>query len=97
MVEHLVVLRLRPGVAEEEAEALIGELRALSGEIPGVMDLQCGRNFSPARAHGYDIGLRVRFPGKSELAAYGPHPAHQRVLERIGQLCVDVLAIDFEV
>ncbi len=92
-----MVLRLRPGVAEEDAQTLIGELRALAGEIPGIMDLQCGRNFSPARAHGYDIGLRVRFPGKSELAAYGPHPAHQRVLERIGQLCADVLAVDFEV
>lgn len=96
MVEHLVFLRLRPGVADADVEALLAALRGLPALVPGILEMQCGRNFSPERAQGYDLGVHVRFPGTAELAAYGPHPAHQAVRARIAELCSDVLALDVE-
>ncbi len=96
VVEHLVALRLRPGVDPGAVDGLLAAVRGLPAVVPGILELQCGRNFSPARAHGFDIGLRVRFPGRAELAAYGPHPEHQAVLARIQELCDDILALDFE-
>lgn len=96
LVEHLVALRLKPTTTAAEVDALLATVRRLPEQIPGILDLQCGRNFSPGRAHGYEVALRVRFAGRAELAAYGPHPAHQPVSARIAELCADVLALDFE-
>ena len=91
-----MAFRLKAGVSPDEVESLLAAIRGLPAAVPGILELQCGTNFSPARAHGYDLGLRVRFVGRAELEAYGPHPAHQPVLARVRELCDDVLALDFE-
>jgi hypothetical protein len=96
LVEHLVALRLKPTTTEAQVEELLSAVRGLPAKVPGILELRCGRNFSPERAHGYDIGIRVLFPGRAELAAYGPHPEHLPVRARIAELCADVLAVDFE-
>jgi hypothetical protein len=96
VVEHLVLLRLRPGVGDGEVEGLLAALRGLPARVPGILELQCGRGFRPERAHGFDLGLRVRFPGRAELEGYDRHPDHQAVRARIAELCSDVLALDFE-
>ncbi len=97
LVEHLVILKLKPTTADAEAEALLASIRALPHKIPGILDLQCGRNFSPGRDHGFHLGVRVRFTDRAALAAYGPHPEHQPVSARLRDLCDDVLAIDFDI
>lgn len=96
MVVHIVVLRLKADAAPAQVDELLAALGDLPAQVPGILALDCGRNFSPARAQGYDLGLVVRFRGKAELAAYGPHPAHQAVRRRIDALCSDVLVLDFE-
>lgn len=96
MVVHIVVLRLKAEAAPAQVGELLTALRNLPAQVPGILDLDCGRNFSPGRAQGYDLGLVVRFPGQAELAAYGPHPAHQAVRRRIDALCSEVLVLDFE-
>ena len=96
MVEHLVLLKLKPATTSEQADELLAAIGSLPGRVPAIAEMQCGRNFSPARAHGYDIGIRVRFPGKAELTAYGPNPEHQKVVARIMELCDDLIALDFE-
>lgn len=97
MIVHMVALRLKPSTTAAEADALLDAVRRLPDQVPGILELRCGRNFSPARAHGFDLGVEVRFPGRAELQAYGPHPDHQRVSARIAEICADVCALDFEV
>lgn len=96
LVEHLVLIQLQPDAAREEVEGVLAGLRALRGKVPGILDLQCGWNFSPGRDHGFHLGVRVRFTDRAALAAYGPHPEHQAVLARLKTVSQDVLAIDFE-
>ena len=91
-----MALKLKATTSAAEADALIEAIRRLPDKVPGIVELQCGRNFSPARAQGYDIGVHVRFPGRAELAAYGPHPDHTPISARIGEICESVLVIDFE-
>jgi len=93
----MVALRLRAATTSEEADALMEAVRRLPEKVPGILELDCGRNFSPARAKGFDLGICVRFAGRAGLEAYGPHPDHQVVSRRIAELCEDVFAVDFEV
>lgn len=97
MVEHLVLLQLRPGMTRAEGDDLLARLRGLPATVPGIEALQCGWNFSPERAHGFDLALRVRLSDRDALSAYRSHPDHRRVLTVIEERCADILALDFEI
>jgi len=96
MIEHIVLFRWKEDASQDAIDRVVAELRALKGKIPGIVDLSCGANFSD-RANGYTHGLVVRFADRSALEAYGPHPDHQRVVQKlINPIRADILALDFE-
>jgi hypothetical protein len=97
MIEHIVLFRWTETATPQAIETAILELRALKGKIEGIVDLSCGINFSD-RAQGYTHGLVVRFIDRTALEAYGPHPAHQHVVQNfINPIRADVLALDYEI
>ena len=96
MIEHIVLFRWKPEATDEQVAAVMEGLRGLKDSVPGILALACGVDFS-GRAQGYTHGLVVRFPDRAALDAYGPHPAHQAVVEtQIKPIVSDVLAFDFE-
>ncbi len=97
MIEHLVLFRWAADAPPEAVTRVMDELRALKGRVPGVLDLTCGENFS-TRSQGFTHALVVRLENRAALEAYGPHPAHQRVVQEfINPIRADVLALDYEV
>ena len=97
MVEHIVLFRWADEAGKEAINQAVEELRGLKNKIEGIVNLSCGENFSD-RAKGYTHGLVVRFTDRAALEVYGPHPAHQRVVENfIRPIAADVLALDYEV
>ena len=97
MIEHLVLFRWTPDASAEAVAQVMDELRALRGQIEGIQDLTCGENFSP-RSQGFTHAFVVRFEDRAALDAYGPHSAHQRVVQEfINPIRADVLALDYEV
>lgn len=96
MIEHLVLFRWTPDASAEAIARVMDGLSALRGQIPGIQGLTCGENFSP-RSQGFTHALVVRFEDRAALEAYGPHPAHQRVVQEfIAPIRADVLALDYE-
>lgn len=97
MIEHIVLFRWTPGASPEAIDHVMDGLRGLQEQIPGIVDLACGKDFS-GRTQGYTHGLVVRFTTREALEAYGPHPAHQHVVKTlINPIRADVLAFDFEI
>ncbi len=97
MVEHVVLFRWTEAATAEAIQQAVDGLRDLRGQIEGIVDLSCGADFS-SRAQGYTHGLVVRFTDRASLEAYGPHPAHQRVVTTlIDPIRADVLALDYEI
>ena len=96
MVEHIVLFKWKAeATAAQIAEAVAG-LKGLKGDVPDVLDLSVGENFSD-RGQGFTHGLVVRFPSKAALEAYGPHPAHQHIVHTfIDPIRESVLAFDYE-
>ena len=96
MIEHIVLFRWKDDVSSEVVENVMTELPKLKDKISGILDLSCGANFCD-RAKGFTHGLVVRFTDRAALAAYGPHPEHQRVVQNlIKPIAADILALDYE-
>ncbi|NHM33084.1 Dabb family protein [Neobacillus terrae] len=95
MVEHMVLLKFSPSTTNEQKEEVIHRTLLLKEQIPGIVDIQQGFNFS-SRSQGFEMGLTVRFEDKSSLENYGPHPAHQAVFNFLKEIgLVDLIIVDF--
>ena len=97
MIEHIVLFRWKPEATPEQIAGVIAALRGLKDQVPGVLTLACGADFS-GRAQGYTHALVARFPDRAAFDAYGPHPAHRAVIETwIVPILAEALDFDFEV
>lgn len=96
MVEHIVLFQWKATATAEQIAAAVEGLRGLKDLVPNVLDLSVGANFTD-RGQGFTHGLVVRFPDKAALEVYGPHPAHQHVVQTfINPIRENVLAVDYE-
>ena len=97
MIEHIILFRWKSETTAAQVAAVMEGLRGLKDQIPGIVTLACGTDFS-GRAQGYSHGLSVRFTDRAALDAYGPHPAHQAVVvNQIRPIVEEILGFDFEV
>ena len=96
-VEHVVLFKLTPDATPEQRDRMIAELKTLKDQIPGIVDLSVGVNFS-TRNQGYDVGLVVRFADRAALKVYLPHPAHRGCVDQfINPIKADALVVDYEI
>ena len=96
MVEHIVLFKWQETATPQAIEEIMAELRKLKTEIPNILDLTCGETFTN-RAQGYTHGLVVRFSDRAALEVYGPHLAHQKIVQQlINPVRADSLVLDYE-
>jgi hypothetical protein len=96
MIEHLVLLKLKPDASAAEEEQMVKALKSLSKFIPVIRELSCGRNTGD-RNQGFTHGLRVRFESAADLEAYIDHPEHKRVVDEcLTPVIDDVIVVDYE-
>ena len=96
-IMHVVLIKWRSDAHSDRITAAVQGLLGLRDKIDGILELTCGDNFS-VRAQGFQTGLVVRLRDRAALEAYGPHPAHQDVLNKlIVPIREDVIALDYEV
>lgn len=96
MVEHIVLFKWKAEATPEQIATAIAGLAGLKEQVPNILDLTVGENFTD-RGQGFTHGLVVRFPDKAALEVYGPHPAHQHVVQNfINPIRDNVLALDYE-
>lgn len=83
MVNHIVMWKFKPEVAEEEKESIKKEmeanLKALVGKVPGLLTVEFVSNPIPSSTH--DIALVTTLEKAEDIAAYAVHPEHVRVAD----------------
>ena len=94
MIIHTFAFRWKPGVTEEQRQRVIAAIRALQGQIPGLLATWVGENFSP-RSQGYALGGVMQFTDRAALEAYSGHPVHQELLSWLMPL-IEPVEVDFE-
>lgn len=100
MIKHIVCWKLnkRTEPLQENSDALaIKEvLENLRGQIPGLLHIEVGFDFSGKESAG-DIVLYSEFVDKKSLAAYQNHPAHVAVGKIVRPRTHDRRMIDYEI
>jgi len=94
MLKHVVLMKFRAGVHEDEIAEIEQGLGGLPAVIPEIRGYDFGRDRRPERA--FDFALVSTFDDWAALDRYKPHPRHQAVLGKVKALCETVQAIDFE-
>lgn len=95
MIHHLVWFKLKDGISAEEKAVLKANLEEMAPQIPQILDMACGEDFS-GRSRGFDWGLWVKFATREDGQIYDKHPAHQAFIAKSKHLWTDVVALDFE-
>ena len=94
MIEHAVFFAVRPGA---DAGPMVQALSGLRDEIPGIVSLSVGENFTQ-RGKQFTHGLVVRLESRDALQAYLDHPAHVAAVEdHVKPVLDDLLALDWDV
>jgi antibiotic biosynthesis monooxygenase (ABM) superfamily enzyme len=94
MVIHTFAFRWKPNVTDTQKQQALQDIRALQGQIPGLLETYAGTNISP-RSQGYEFGGVMKFADRPSFDAYATHPAHQQLLTWLIPL-VDPLEVDFQ-
>lgn len=94
MLNHVVLMKFKPGVPEEEIRALERLLDDLPNHIPEIRMYEFGRDVLKTE-RSWDFALVGLFANPETLARYQAHPAHRPVVEKIGSLCEHVATVDF--
>ena len=92
-IQHLVWLKQKQHVTDEEMSDLLNKIRQLSS-LDGVLSITAGSNFTD-RANGFTHGVCVEVESKSALESYISSPEHQALGGSIRALC-DLLALDYD-
>ena len=99
MIHHIVAWRLKDSALGNgkatNARLLKEKLEALPGQIPGLLRLEVGRDFS-ATENSSDVVLVTAFATKADLAAYQIHPAHKAVGVFVREVVSERRMIDYE-
>jgi len=91
---HTFAFRWKPAVTEDQKTHAMKEIKALQGQIPGLLETYVGVNFSP-RSQGYALGGVMRFANRAALEAYPEHPVHQKLVAWLMPL-IEPVEVDFQ-
>lgn len=89
MILHLVLFKLKPGVACDDPRLAEIEqaMASLPNQIPLIRDWRFGRNLTPD-AEAWDYGLAATFASREDLLAYFDHPAHLPLLDLWNEVAI---------
>ena len=83
MVNHIVMWKFKPEVAEEKKVSIKKEmeanLKSLVGKVPGLLTVEFVS--SPISSSTHDIALVTTLEKAEDIAAYAVHPEHVRVAD----------------
>jgi Stress responsive A/B Barrel Domain len=95
MYIHTFLFQWQAGVSAKEIERAAREIRALQGQIPGLLETSYGANISP-RSQGFTHGGVMKFRDAAALEAYFTHPVHEKLVQWLMPLLKVAAELDYE-
>jgi hypothetical protein len=84
-VAHVVLIKLKNNLTQEQLNKFTEDLLNTANEIPGVIEVIVGEKYRIpewSSAHDYDYSYITVFKDKESLDAYYPHPYHSELLKK---------------
>ncbi|MGC9967867.1 MAG: Dabb family protein [Syntrophobacteraceae bacterium] len=95
MLKHVVMFKLKKSASESAVAEVEKALRALPGIISEIKEFELGRDLSRSE-RSYDFALVSGFENLEKMQRYQVHPAHQKIVVKLKELCESILSVDFE-
>ena len=95
MIRNVVVARLRPDAAREDAERGLTAMKAL--QIEGLFDMKVGLD-AGLREGNWDLAITADFADAEAYQRYDADEEHNRIRREIfAVICAEIVRIQFEV
>jgi len=95
MIQHIVLMKFKPGVGPEEISSLENSMDTLPDAIVEIQSYEFGKDIVGSE-RSYDFGLVSLFANLEALKRYQVHPEHLELLEMIKKICDSIVTVDFE-
>ena len=95
MINHVVLLKFKSGIADTDIEELEKMLDDLPNKIPEIHSYEFGRDIIHSQ-RSFDFALVSLFANMETLQRYQEHRQHLPVLKKIKALCETVATVDFQ-
>ena len=102
MIAHVILFRLRAGVAAADRAALIKAFSAALEQIPAIRRARVGRRTRIGRSYedmqqaDFPYAAVLEFDDADGVRAYLDHPAHEEIARRFFAAISESLIHDFE-
>jgi hypothetical protein len=102
MIAHVVLFRLKAGLADNARDGLAESLLRVAHEIPSIRHARVGRRVTIGRAYeqlmtaDYPFAAILEFDDDTALKAYLDHPLHEQLAQRFFACVEQALTYDFE-
>lgn len=94
MIVHAFLFQWKPQVTEMEKQEAAERIRALQGQIPGLIESSYNANTS-SRSQGFTDGGVMKFRDEAALEAYFTHPVHQKLVDWLMPLLAVAAELDY--
>ena len=94
-IEHIVLLEKKDDAKDEQTQAALAGIKGLKEKISGVLEVKISDNITDRAP--YSHGAIITMQDRETLAKYGPHPAHQEVLELLQPVAANIVVVDIEI
>ncbi len=94
MLKHVVFMKFKEGVTDEEIKDLAKGLGALPSKIAEIREYVFGRDVLHTE-RSYDFALVSGFDDLDAMKRYQVDPEHQLVVEKVKKLSQSIIAVDF--
>ena len=95
MITHVVMMKFKPEVGEQDIEELEALLERLPDSIDEIESYDFGRDVVRSE-RSYDFALVSVFANLDTLQHYQVHPDHQVVVKKLGPMCADIAVVDYD-
>jgi stress responsive alpha/beta barrel protein len=80
LIQHIVLLKLKPGTTDEQVDEAFTAGGHLPREIPGVLQFVFGRDRSDAE-HGFTIASIIQLRDEKALETFLKHPKRRQYID----------------
>ena len=95
MLKHVVLMRFKKGASQSAVAEVEKGLRGLPGIIAEIKEFELGRDVLHSE-RSYDFALVSGFENLDQMQRYQVHPAHQKIVVQLKELCESIVCVDFE-
>lgn len=99
MIKHIVIWKLKDTAEGQDkwtnARTLKQKLEALKGQIPGLIRLEVGIDFSRTESSG-DVVLYSEFKSRQALNTYQDYPEHEVIKAFVTGISEERRTVDYE-